>query len=431
MPQHRHSPFAVLDVLTNTSFRYLWFAQICSQLALNMMIFILALSVYERTGSNAAVSGLFLSYGIPSLLFGMIAGVIVDHVDRSSVLIVCDFSRAVLVALLFFFVHNILMVYIFVFVHALINQLYVPSEAPMIPRIVPKSQLLTANSVFSFTYYSSMAVGFILAGPLLRLLSLQSTLCVLGLSFLAASFFASRLPRNGEGFRSLHRILHADFRSIFSRFTSDVREGIAYIYSSPVLSDALTLLAGTQVIIAILGTLGPGLAHEVLKIDIRDASVYIIGPTVVGIISGALWVGNVGYRISKSSLIRAGIVGAGIILILISISVRLVHTAVLPEFFRHSTVLTIELVLFFLLGVANSLLDVPANSILQSEAQGSMRGRVYGMLAAVVGGMGMLPVIAGGVLADVMGVGKVILLLGVVVLAYGAYRIRYNKRIMV
>ena len=56
-----------------------------------------------------------------------------------------------------------------------------------------------------------------------------------------------------------------------------------------------------------------------------------------------------------------------------------------------------------------------------------MRGRVYGILTAAVGGVGMVPVIIGGVLADVVGVGRVILLLGLLILAYGIYRMKYNK----
>ena len=80
------------------------------------------------------------------------------------------------------------------------------------------------------------------------------------------------------------------------------------------------------------------------------------------------------------------------------------------------------IVLFFLLGVANSFLDVPANSILQSAAEGDMRARIYGILTSVVGGAGILPVVLGGVLADSIGVGKVIFFLGIAVLGYSVLR---------
>jgi hypothetical protein len=49
------------------------------------------------------------------------------------------------------------------------------------------------------------------------------------------------------------------------------------------------------------------------------------------------------------------------------------------------------------------------------------------MLTAGVGGVGILPVVIGGLLADSIGVGKVVLILGLVILVYGVLRVRYNK----
>jgi MFS family permease len=203
---------------------------------------------------------------------------------------------------------------------------------------------------------------------------------------------------------------------LISRIFEELFEGIRYVRQIPALMDSLLLLTGTQIIFAMLGTLGPGFADRVMHIDVRDASLYIVGPAVLGIIAGALWVGTYGYTLKRGRLIKVGVTAAGAILLLISLIVR-VHVPIL-----------IAMVLFFCLGAANSLLDAPANSILQDEAKGSMRGRVYGMLTASVGGVGILPVIIGGVLADVVGVGRVILLLGLVIFAYGLWRMKYNKQ---
>jgi MFS family permease len=186
------------------------------------------------------------------------------------------------------------------------------------------------------------------------------------------------------------------------------------------------LLTGTQIIFVMLGTLGPGFADQVLSIDVRDASLLIVGPAVLGILVGTILVGNFGVRFRRRDLIKAGIVAAGITLLLISFVVRIRGFVAVAVYFPPEVRLTVSFILFFLLGFANSLLDVPANSLLQEEATGSMRGRVYGMLTTAVGGAGMLPVIAGGILADVVGVGRVIFLLGLVILIYGLVRIKYN-----
>lgn len=403
------------SVLTIRPFRSLWFAQIFSQLAINTLLFVLGLRIYQNTGSNAAVSGLFLAYGIPSVLFGMVAGTAVDHLDKRRMLMYCDMVRAVLVLLLLFVSGNIFLVYLVTFVNALITQLYVPSEAPLIPKLIPSDLLVPANSLFSFTYYSSLAIGSVLSGPLLRGFGPQWIFLFISALFFAAVWNESRLPSQAAGVLGFTHIFRYQAGHLVSRVFGELIDGIRYVRSIPALLDSLLLLTGTQIIFAMLGTLGPGFADRVLKIDVRDASLLIVGPAVAGIIAGALWVGRFGYRLKPGRLIKLGVAGAGVILLLISLTVR-IHVG-----------LGIAMALFFCLGVANSLLDAPANSVLQKEAKGSMRGRVYGILTTAVGGVGIVPVIIGGVLADVVGVGRVILLLGLVILAYGVFRMKYNK----
>ena len=403
------------SVLTIRPFRSLWFAQICSQLAINTLLFVLALRIYQNTGSNAAVSGLFLAYGIPSVLFGMIAGTAVDHLDKRRMLMYCDILRGILVFLLLFISGNIFLVYLVTFVNAIITQFYVPSEAPLIPKVVPSNLLVQANSLFSFTYYSSLAVGTILSGPLLRWFGPQWIFLFISALFFTAVWFESRLPSQAVGVLEFTHIFRYQAGHLVSRIFEELFEGVRYVRSIPALLDSLLLLTGTQIIFAMLGTLGPGFADRVLRIDVRDASLFIVGPAVVGIIAGALWVGSFGYMLKPGRLIKLGVISAGVLLLLISLTAR-IHVG-----------LGIAMVLFFCLGGANSLLDAPANSVLQEEAKGSMRGRVYGILTAAVGGVGIVPVIIGGVLADMVGVERVILLLGIVILAYGIYRMKYNK----
>lgn len=414
----------IRDVLSNKSFLRLWLEQISSQLSINMLVFSLAVVVYQQTGSNAAVSGLFLAYGVPALLFGMMAGVVVDRLDRRVVLFVANIVRALMVLILFFSTRNIAIVYLIVFINAVITQFTAPAEAPTIPQLVTKSQLISANSLFSFTFYSSTALGFMLAGPLLRIFGSDGSLLVISGLFLLAAFFISGIPPQGEGLMSLSRIFRYNILYIMKRAYTDLIDGIRYVIRSPVLLDALILLAGTQITMMILGTLGPGFADKILQIDVRDASMLVVGPAIAGVLAGALWVGNFGYRYRPTKLINVGILTAGCTLMFISALVAATNVfwfALVPR----ALILMISFFLFLLLGAANSLLDVPANSTIQQEAQGALRGRVYGIVMAVVGGIGMLPVVIGGVLADVIGVGNVLFVLGLIIVLFGVRRLRF------
>src|SRR3989344_2593123 len=236
---------ALSHVLSHRHFRNLWFGQICSMLATNTMLFTLALIVYQQTQSNAAVSALFLAYGIPAVLFGVVAGVIVDHFDKRLILILCDASRSVLAISLFF---------------------------------------LTGNPF----------IGFIAAGPMLRYAGMTVTYASITSLFMLAALFVSRIPKQ-PGTHTFSMVLQKDVFRIAQRVLSDTREGISYVRSRRLLFDALLLLTGTQVIIMILGTLGPGFADRVLEIDVRDVSLVVTAPVVLGIVGGALWVGNYGY----------------------------------------------------------------------------------------------------------------------------------------
>lgn len=417
----------LMAVLAIPQFRYLWLGQICSNLAMNTMLFVLALIIYKQTGSNTAVSALFLAYGVPAVLLGLAAGTIVDHLKSKSVLFACDLTRAILTIGLFFFSQNLIFIYLITLLNAIITQFYVPAESPTLPRIIPKHLLVSANSLFSFTFFTSLAVGSIFAGPLLRIVSPEVAYVIMALLFLIAAASVSRLKSSEEGDKGWMRIKTLPFVYLVGRVFNGLVEGINYIRQEKALMDSLMLLTGTQIILALLGALGPGLADRVLEIDVRDASVLIVGPAVLGIITGALWVGQNANKISRDKLIKWGITSAGVILIAISFIVRLHRVTRLDWFFESSFVLPLVVLLFYLLGVANSFLDVPANSILQEKAIGEMRGRVYGTLTAAVGGVGILPVILGGILADTIGVGRVIFILGTLITLYSLFRYNKNK----
>ena len=323
---------------------------------------------------------------------------------------------------------RLVLVYLLMFLYAVINQLTMPSEAPLIPQFVPKNRLVAANSLFTFTFYGSVAAGLIASGPILRLLGRDGAYSLLFALYIVASLAVSGLPPQGEGMKSLRRIFTYDLWYIIKRFLSNMEMGIQYVVRSRDLREAVAMLTGTQITLVLLGTLGPGFADKVLRIDVRDASLLVVGPTIAGILVGALWVGKRGSRTEPSVLMQFGILAAGVILVTTSAFFAAANT-IWFSFVPRFTMLASAFGLFFFLGVANSFLDVPSNAILQRETQGDMRGRVYGILSASVGGAGILPVVVSGVLADLIGVGNVIFLLGVVVLYFGIYRRRFWRHV--
>jgi len=83
-------------------------------------------------------------------------------------------------------------------------------------------------------------------------------------------------------------------------------------------------------------------------------------------------------------------------------------------------------VLAFILGLANAFVFVPSNTILQEETSDELRGKIYGVLNALVGLFSLLPILLVGSLSDIIGVDKVIIGIGVVLVSLGLSRLVFD-----
>jgi len=163
------SPGGFRAVLRNTTFRNIWFAQLAAQLADKFLLFSLIILAYEISRGSTPVAVTLLTYTVPAVLFAPPAGVIADRLDRKQIMLWCNLGRAAAVALIPLaalvpqlrgdFVHLLVITFIF----SAVGQLFGPAEAAVIPTILPRSALITANSMALLTMVLTLVVGGALA----------------------------------------------------------------------------------------------------------------------------------------------------------------------------------------------------------------------------------------------------------------------------
>jgi len=399
-----------IRVLGNVNFRMLFFGQIISQIALNVLSFVLAIQVYQKTQSNTAVSLMLLTFGIPAIIFGVMFGGIVDEFDKRSILVFCNLSRAFILVGYFLLGSVLFLLYFLSVLISVITQLFIPAEAPSIPQLVKKDDLLMANSFFTVTFYLSTVVGAISAGPLLKTVGNEYIYLILAGFMVIASYFTLRLPKIApSGLRK--------FSFNFVNLIRPVTEGILFIKEHARIRQSLYLLTFSQALIVTLIAVAPGFADRILIIELADVSLFVMGPAALGLIIGAFLVGIFAGKILKGTIILTGIIATGICLILISLfSISGNHGIIYPIVF-----------LLFILGLSNSFINVPTSTILQEETDKDLRGRVYGVLTSLTGGFSILPVLFSGLLADAIGIQKTLFIIGIIVFLSGIYYLR--KRI--
>ena len=404
-----------ISIIKNKNFRNLWLAQITSQIALNMLSFVLALKVYQDTRSNTAVSLMLLSFGIPSIIFGLVAGGIVDFFDKRLILIICNISRIfILLAFFLFSANNIFLLFFLPILISVKTQFFIPAEAPSIPNLVEESQLLSANSLFTISFYLSTVLGFILAGPTIRILGHQNAYLIMAILMSLASIFVTLLPSIKS--TKNKKVIDLNYNFI----SGTIKEGLNFVSQNERIKKSLILMTFSQALIATLAVLAPGFTDKILSIELTDASFIVMGPAALGLVVGAFLVGAIGVRFLKGSIILVGIISVSLTLLLLSFISKATGQSI------GATNLASAIILLFLLGFFNSFISVPSNTILQGDSKSNMRGRVYGVLTSMTGGVSLIPVVFSGVLADRVGVSRALSIIGFSVLAVGIYQ--YLKR---
>lgn len=394
------------EIAFDSNFQKLWWAQVLSQVAFNTLLYTMIIRIAERTSSNTAVSFFILSFSVPAVIFGLFAGVWVDRLDRRFVLVTTNFLRTLLIPLFYLAESGgFVAIYPLAILISIVTQFFIPAEASKLATMVPRKILHQANSLFTFTLYVAIITGPIVAGPGLKFLGIGRLFIGIFALFAIATLLTRLLPKDrGERTEEKERELHAELFDAFK-----------HIWSNTKVRGGVLMLTFSQTMIAMILAVAPGFARSVLGIEVADTSLFMLAPAALGMIAGALYLSRFGHNFSRRKLIFTGVFLAGIELVGLG-SVR-GFDDILP----FINITYAAMVLLFLLGAANAMIDVPSNTAIQIHTPEDLRGRVYGVLNTMINGAAFLPVLFAGVIADIFSVPVLIILMGVLVFFTGFY----------
>jgi MFS family permease len=418
----------------------LWGAQVLSQTAANAVTSALIILVAELTHSNTSSSFLILLAIIPAVLFGFAGGVIVDRSDKRIVLLVTNALRAAAIVPLMLFGESVAAAYLVNFLVAAVTIFFVPAEAATIPSIVPKKDLLVANSLFTFTFNGAFLFGFIILAPIIvSLYGFPALWLTIVMMFAAAAILCATVPSAPP----ISKEAPISVR-VAEQAVGETRRGILdafhYLRVTPMVTWSLIYIALTNTLVAIAGALSPGFVREVLRLGERNV-VVLVGPAGVGVVAGLGLLNVVSKRLGRPHAIGAGLLVTAIALWVLALARpfadvfserigdlggqfggRLAGLGEALPFFIGITVVTA-----FVFGVAYSFITVPAMTLLQEELPEDIRGRVFGVLNTLVSIFSFLPLIIVGPIADLWGIAPVFVLSALIV--FGVWLLGRKERL--
>ncbi len=248
---------SLADIFQNRSFRLLWISQLFGQSAQNAIVFVQMVMVEGLTRSSALVGLMVLVFNLPSIMFSLPTGLVIDRFRKKSILLFCNLSRVFVVAGFIFFRRYgtggglLTAVYVLTFVLSTIGQLSDPAESAMVPLLVPREQLLAANSVFHLLFNVAQVLGVLLLAPLsLKVGGVDGAFATISITYLLTAALIWPIPARepapdprltGEAFSNLWDDLRAGWAFVMDR------RSVAYPNISPSGTNARTTCVDPRV----------------------------------------------------------------------------------------------------------------------------------------------------------------------------------------
>jgi dTMP kinase len=229
------------DLLTTPAFSRLLAAQTVSSLG-DWVGFVAVASLVASlvSGSTAgfAVGGVMAARMLPALLFGPIAGVLVDRFDRKRIMITADVARGVMYGSMAF-VRSLPLIFALSFAIECFSLLWSPARDASLPNLVPRRQLPNANSIGLVSTYGTLPLGGAIFAILVVIsgwlgLAKPETLALLldAGTFAFSAFMVSRIAIRMSGSRAMGRF-------DLSRVWRDILDGIRFLREDS-MSSAMT-----------------------------------------------------------------------------------------------------------------------------------------------------------------------------------------------
>ena len=177
--------------------------------------------IYDRTGSGAWVAAASIARIAPVILFSLSAGDVADRYDRRRVMIVSDALRAAAMFALAVVAATggpPLLAVVLVFATSTFGTPFLPAVDAVLPSLVGRDQLASANASVTVVQYLSLAAGPALGGLVALLGSASLVFTINAFTFVASGLLIatlrpfhdrdepsslSPLQRVGEGLRTI------------------------------------------------------------------------------------------------------------------------------------------------------------------------------------------------------------------------------------
>ncbi len=396
--QARQAPF--YSVLAYTGFRRLWAGQVISNVGDTFTAIAQLVLVNAITGSTLALAGMAIALALPRLIFGLLAGVVVDRLDRRQVMIVSDVIRAVAV-LPMAFVHQPDQIWIFYvcgFLTSAVGTLFNPAKTALLPKLVPESELTRANALSQMTLILATLAGPLLAGFVLEATSASVAFIVDGISFAVSAvtiILIAAPPHERES-----TVPSGDLRTMVRHVLGEAAVGLRALFETPAVQAVALVFSVVMLGVGAINVLAVAFLTRSYGVGAAGLGM-VMTMEAIGMIAGNVVLGQWLSAVRPSRIIGAGLTMTGLTLVLLPF---------MPAY-------PLVLALCVLLGLGMAPVEAVSQTLVQTAVPQSRLGRVSAGMDTLITVANLVSMSLAGVAGALIGIGNVFVVGGVITIA--------------
>ena len=356
-------PATYRSLFSERQFTALFIAQAISLTGDQLARVAIATLVFSETGSAFLTALVYAVTYLPWLVGGPLLGGLADRLPRRAVMVSCQLTSAVLVALMAVPGMPLIALAALLFVVILAESPFLSARASLLVDVLPDDRYVLASAMNQLTIQAAQVVGFAAGGALIRLIGPRDALLVNALSFLVSAALVR------FGVRVHGAIASVQLGNSWER----MKTGAKVVFGDPRLR-GLVLLGW----LATFWVVPEGLAAPYAKGD----------STAIGLLLASQPIGSVVGGVVLSRLVRPAT--------RLEVMGWLAVTSCLPlVFFFTTPPLPLAVGLLVISGIGTTY-NLPANAAFMQALPAERRGQAFGLVSAgLVAGQGISIALAG------------------------------------
>ncbi len=356
-------PATYRSLFSERQFTALFIAQAISLTGDQLARVAIATLVFSETGSAFLTALVYAVTYLPWLVGGPLLGGLADRLPRRAVMVSCQLTSAVLVALMAVPGMPLIALAALLFVVILAESPFLSARASLLVDVLPDDRYVLASAMNQLTIQAAQVVGFAAGGALIRLIGPRDALLVNALSFLVSAALVR------FGVRVHGAIASVQLGNSWER----MKTGAKVVFGDPRLR-GLVLLGW----LATFWVVPEGLAAPYAKGD----------STAIGLLLASQPIGSVVGGVVLSRLVRPAT--------RLEVMGWLAVMSCLPlVFFFTTPPLPLAVGLLVISGIGTTY-NLPANAAFMQALPAERRGQAFGLVSAgLVAGQGISIALAG------------------------------------